>query len=88
MLYFSVLALSILTVLVLGILTAFVVRYPREWTSLTDSEIDHLLSKGVIDDSVRRWFTERELGRFAKVCFGAMFVISIISTAVMLRGPE
>ena len=87
MLYFSVLALSVLTLLALGVLAAFMIRYPQGWTALADSEIDHLTSKGIMSESLGKWFREHRMGRFAKIFVGALFVVSLVSTALLMTGP-
>ena len=86
--YFSILAVSVLSVLALGVLAAFISRYPRGWAALADDEIDHLVGMGVVSERVAKWLRDHEIGRFAKFSLGALFLVSVISTAIMLRGPE
>ena len=87
MVYFAFLALSVVSVLALGTFLALMVKYPSSSAALADVEKDLLLERGVVTESMAGWFKTHELGRFMRVSVGTLFLISIISTALLVRGP-
>ena len=87
MVYFAFLALSVVSVLALGTFLALMVKYPGSSAALADVEKDFLLKRRVVSESMAGWFKTHELGRFMRVSLGLLFLVSIISTALLVGGP-
>ena len=88
MLYFFFLVLSILTIVAQAAFLLMMVGYPQSPATLTGPREDSSATVGIVGKSLLSWIRERQMGRFVRVCVGALFVVSLVSTSILVAvGP-